>query len=262
MAEQKKRTILCVDDEPDIVSALQDTLMDVYNVKTATSGAEALKIFNEEDIGCVISDQRMPEMEGTELLAKMNEIKPICKKILLTGYADINAAIDAINLGAVDKYFSKPWEDDELLKAIEDLLKELDLDEFFETTIEEAKGMKDEVEKAKKGSEQIVKFLDSYLTGVCVVGNDDKIEYINKKGLALIKCKNIDDCRGKDIKDIFSINEVNKKRFMEKYVKKDTLPDKLEVKLCDGSSASLKASVTFTSDASGVQVSGIVFTKS
>ncbi len=137
MAEQKKRTILCVDDEPDIVSALQDTLMDVYNVKTATSGAEALKIFDEEDIGCVISDQRMPEMEGTELLAKINEIKPICKKILLTGYADINAAIDAINLGAVDKYFSKPWEDDELLKAIEDLLKELDLDEFFETTIEE-----------------------------------------------------------------------------------------------------------------------------
>lgn len=261
MAEETKRTILCVDDEPDIVTALQDTFMDFYNVKTATSGEEALKIFDEEDIGCVISDQRMPEMEGTELLAKINEKKPICKKILLTGYADINAAIDAINLGSVDKYFSKPWEEDELIKAVEGLMKELDLDEFFEKAIEDAKGMKDEVGKAKKGSEQIVKFLNTYLSGVCVVGNDDKIEFINKKGLSLIKCKDIEECRGKDIKDVFSINESNKKHFLAKYIKKDTSLEKLDVKLCDGSSVSLKASVTFTSDAGGIQVSGIVFSK-
>ena len=81
--------------------------MDTYTVLTAAGGGEALKIFNEKDIALVITDQRMPEMEGTELLARINEAKPACKKILLTGYADINAAVDAINMGSVDKYFSK-----------------------------------------------------------------------------------------------------------------------------------------------------------
>lgn len=262
MSDETKRTILCVDDEPDVVSALHDTFMDFYNVKTATSGEEALKIFDEEDIGCVISDQRMPEMEGTELLAKINEKKPICKKILLTGYADINAAIDAINNGAVDKYFSKPWEDEELIKSVEDLMKELDLDEFFEKAIEDAKGMKNAVDKAKKGSGQIVRFLDSYLIGVCVVGNDDKIEYINKRGLAIIKCKDFNECRGKDVKDVFSVTELNKKRFMEKYIKKDTSLEKLDVKLCDGTAASIRANIIFISEEGNIQISGIVFSKS
>ena len=122
MSDAPRVTILCVDDEPDVVDTLFDTVMDIYDVKTATSGEEALKIFDEEDISLVISDQRMPEMEGMELLTKINEKKPICKKILLTGYEDIKVAIDAINLGKVDGYICKPWDDDEITKVVEELL--------------------------------------------------------------------------------------------------------------------------------------------
>jgi CheY-like chemotaxis protein len=261
MAGEKKRTILCVDDEADITQSLFDTFMDYYNVKTANSGAEALKIFGEEEISLVISDQRMPEMEGTELLARIHKIKPICKKILLTGYADINAAIEAINSGAVDKYFSKPWEDDQLVKSVGDLVEELGMDEFFEKAIGEAKGMREEVEKAKSAAVPIEKFLDSYLNGVCVVGGNDKIEYMNKKGLALIKCKDSEEVKGKDVKDVFSINELNKQKLVEKYVKKDASPGSLEVKLCDGSSVGMQASVAFASDDSGINICGIVFSK-
>jgi len=262
MPDESKRTILCVDDEQDVVDTLFDTFMEIYNVKTAISGEEALKIFDEEDISLVISDQRMPEMEGTELLAKINEKKPICKKVLLTGYADINAAIDAINLGSVDRYFSKPWDDEELTKAVEDLLAMYKTDEFLARVIADAKGMKEEAEKAKGTPELFEKFLDSYLIGVCVVGQEDKIEYLNKRGLEIIKYEGLDEIRGRDLKDVFLLNEINKEGFRERYMKKDLSPDSLDVKLGDGSPARVEASLTFILGESGVQVCGIVFDKS
>ena len=262
MPDESKRTILCVDDEQDVVDTLFDTFMEIYNVKTAISGEEALKIFDEEDISLVISDQRMPEMEGTELLAKINEKKPICKKVLLTGYADINAAIDAINLGSVDRYFSKPWDDEELTKAVEDLLAMYKTDEFLARVIADAKGMKEEAEKAKRTPELFEKFLDNYLIGVCLVGQEDKIEYLNKRGLEIIKYEGLDEIRGRDLKDVFLLNEINKEGFRERYMKKDLSPDSLDVKLGDGSPASVEASLTFILGESGVQVCGIVFDKS
>jgi len=262
MPDESKRTILCVDDEQDVVDTLFDTFMEIYDVKTAISGEEALKIFDEEDISLVISDQRMPEMEGTELLAKINEKKPICKKVLLTGYADINAAIDAINLGSVDRYFSKPWDDEELTKAVEDLLAMYKTDEFLARVIADAKGMKEEAEKAKGTPELFEKFLDSYLIGVCVVGQEDKIEYLNKRGLEIIKYAGLDEIRGRDLKDVFLLNEINKEGFRERYMKKDLSPDSLDVKLGDGSPARVEASLTFILGESGVQVCGIVFDKS
>ncbi len=262
MPDEPRRTILCVDDEPDVVDTLFDTFLDIYNVKTATSAEEALKIFDEEDISLVISDQRMPEMEGTELLAEVNKKKPICKKILLTGYADINAAIDAINLGSVDRYFSKPWDDDELIKAAEDLLAMYKTDEFLAKVINDAKGMKEMAVKAKMTPDLFEKFLDSYLSGVCVVGDEDKIEYLNQKGLEIIKHEDLEEIKGRDFKDIFLINEINKQGFQEKYMKKDLSPDLLDVKLGDGSLAQVRASLTFTMGESGVLVCGIVFDKS
>ncbi len=119
----KKCTILCVDDEQDIVDSLYDTFMDFHNVRTATNGEEALKIFNEEDIALVITDQGMPGMSGSELLVQINEQKSACKRILLTGYTDIKTEVKGITENSADKYFSKPWDDDELLEAVEQLLK-------------------------------------------------------------------------------------------------------------------------------------------
>jgi response regulator RpfG family c-di-GMP phosphodiesterase len=258
MVEGKKRTILCVDDEPDVVGALNDALMKHFNVKTATSGKEALEIFRGEDIDLIISDQRMPEMEGTELLTQINQIKPICKKILLTGYADVNAAIDAINLGSVDKYFSKPWKKEELIETIETLMEEHETDEFLQSALEERKAMGEGLSTYKESFEQYRKFFSSYLDGVCIT-KDNKVCFVNKNGLSLLKCKNISEISGKDIKDIFPISEINRDKLIQKYMKMDSSPNQFDVKLCDGTSAGMKVNVNFASGEEGLQVCGIIF---
>lgn len=113
--------ILLVDDEVNITKSLRRLLMDVdqYSIYTANSGREALNLLTEDmDIGVIISDQRMPGMTGVEFLQQARELVPDAVRILLTGYADIQASIAAINQGAVFRYLTKPWDDDILLKAI------------------------------------------------------------------------------------------------------------------------------------------------
>jgi response regulator RpfG family c-di-GMP phosphodiesterase len=113
--------ILLVDDEVNITKALRRLLMDVdlYDVQIANSGQEALDLLADEpDIGVIVSDQRMPEMTGVEFLKKARDLVPDAVRILLTGYADIEASIAAINDGAVFRYLTKPWEDDNLLQSI------------------------------------------------------------------------------------------------------------------------------------------------
>jgi PAS domain S-box-containing protein len=262
MAEKIKRTILCVDDEPDVVSSLYDTFMDSYTVKTAGSAKEALKIFNEIDIALVITDQRMPEMEGTELLAEISEIDPICKKILLTGYADVNAAIDAINKGSVDKYFSKPWDDDELTKAVEFLLSMYSTDEFLKKVVTDGKGMKERLETADHYTKLFKGFFESSLSGVCVVGDANKIEYMNTAGLEIVGYKDMAEIKGRELADIFLLDQTSKKKFCENYLKKNLTPDTLDIKLNDGTPARVRATISFVDNEKDMQVSGIVFNKS
>lgn len=113
--------ILLVDDEPNITKSLRRLLMQVdqYDILTATSGADGLQILeNNLDIGVVISDQRMPQMTGVEFLAQVRKLAPDAIRILLTGYADIEASIGAINQGAVFRYLTKPWDDNDLLQVV------------------------------------------------------------------------------------------------------------------------------------------------
>ncbi len=113
--------ILLVDDEVNITKALRRLLMaeERFDVYTADSGRAALEILREEpDVGVIISDQRMPEMTGVEFLGQARELVPDAVRILLTGYADIEASIGAINQGAVFRYLTTPWKDDELLEVV------------------------------------------------------------------------------------------------------------------------------------------------
>ncbi|MBF0321186.1 MAG: response regulator, partial [Nitrospirae bacterium] len=126
-----RRTILCVDDEQDILDSMYDTLKEHYNVKLANNAADALRILQEEDIAVVISDQRMPSMTGSELFAEIHKIKPHCKKILLTAYMDIRAAMDAINKGAVNKYLTKPWNNEEIIEIVHELVEAYNADDFM-----------------------------------------------------------------------------------------------------------------------------------
>lgn len=113
--------ILLVDDEVNITKALRRLLQQVdgYEVLTAESGPEALSLLEKNpDIGVIVSDQRMPVMTGVEFLMQARELMPDAIRILLTGYADITASIDAINRGGVFRYLTKPWQDENLLKII------------------------------------------------------------------------------------------------------------------------------------------------
>lgn len=118
--DQQRVTVLLVDDEENILRSIQRLLMDEdFDIETATSGEAALeKLQTIANVGLIVSDQRMPGMNGAEFLGRSREISPHAQRILLTGYSDINATIEAINKGGASRYLSKPWDDDELTGAI------------------------------------------------------------------------------------------------------------------------------------------------
>ncbi|MBW8688380.1 response regulator [Chitinophaga rhizophila] len=111
--------ILYIDDEVHNLNAFKASFRRLYTVFTAASAEEAEDILAKQDIQIIISDQRMPKMTGIEFFESILDKYPEPIRMLLTGYADINAVIDAINKGQVYKYFSKPWNDDELRQNID-----------------------------------------------------------------------------------------------------------------------------------------------
>jgi two-component system probable response regulator PhcQ len=123
--------ILLVDDEPHILTALQrlmrnglkDAGGERYQVECFSDAMTALARARECAFALVISDQRMPGMTGVELLAALREVQPDCGRIVLSGYADLNALMAAINEAAIDRFISKPWTDFELLSAVRQVLR-------------------------------------------------------------------------------------------------------------------------------------------
>ena len=112
-----ERCLLLVDDEENITSALFRLLRrDGYNILRAKGGQEGLEILAKNQVGVIISDQRMPGMTGTEFFTKVKDLYPDTVRIVLSGYTELNSVTDAINRGSVYKFFTKPWEDD-LLRA-------------------------------------------------------------------------------------------------------------------------------------------------
>jgi putative nucleotidyltransferase with HDIG domain len=121
----EKGKILFVDDEENILRSLRRLFMDEeVEVFTASSGAQGLEILaRESEIGVIVSDQKMPEMTGVDFLEKSKAVSPQAVRILLTGYADAQAAIDAINRGSTFRYLNKPWNDGELVQTVKSALQ-------------------------------------------------------------------------------------------------------------------------------------------
>jgi len=111
--------ILIVDDEEAILETMSFTFMDLYEVFTSTDAREGLEILDSKaPVACVITDQRMPGMTGVEFLAEASQRHPETVRIMLTGFADAEATIQAINDGHVYAYVNKPWEPDELKQTV------------------------------------------------------------------------------------------------------------------------------------------------
>ncbi|MBI5483242.1 MAG: response regulator [Deltaproteobacteria bacterium] len=111
-------TLLVVDDEKDITASLADLFRRDYHVLSAASADEALTILNKHDVSVIVSDQRMPGKTGSELLAEACLIDPDAVRILLTGYADIGAVVQAVNEGKIFFYLTKPWSSKEIQAVV------------------------------------------------------------------------------------------------------------------------------------------------
>lgn len=107
-------SILIVDDEKDNLDALRRLLRNQFDVTATQSPYEALRLIQTQTYSVILSDQRMPEMTGVELLEKAKNVAPLTTRILLTGYTDIESIIGAINRGQIYRYVAKPWDPEDL----------------------------------------------------------------------------------------------------------------------------------------------------
>ena len=136
--KKKDFSILYVDDEEHNLVSFKASFRRDYNIMTAVSAYEGIRILRENDIQLIITDQRMPEMTGVEFLEKILPDYPETIRMILTGYSDIEAVIDGINKGQVYRYINKPWDEREMRMTIENAmqlygLKEENIKSQFET---------------------------------------------------------------------------------------------------------------------------------
>jgi DNA-binding NtrC family response regulator len=106
--------IMIVDDEPANLRLLERLFRQDYKVITAGSGEEALGLLEQHDTALLITDQRMPNMSGLELLKQTAELRPHMVRMILTGYTDVGTLVEALNSGLVYQYLTKPWSNEEL----------------------------------------------------------------------------------------------------------------------------------------------------
>lgn len=142
----KDLPILVVDDEEENLLAFELNFRSQFTIYTANSGRKGLEILAERDVALVITDQRMPEMTGVEFLEKAAQLRPDILRMVLTGYSDINALIDAVNMGRIYHYVTKPWDPDELALSIKRALETYRLGAENRRLVAELKQKNEELE--------------------------------------------------------------------------------------------------------------------
>jgi len=156
-SEQTPASILLVDDEPAILSALRRLFRPHgYRVLMAEGGAAGLALLAVEKVDLVISDMRMPEMDGVQFLERVRSGWPATVRMLLTGYADIGSTIAAINRGEIHRYLTKPWEDQDLLLSVRDALTRHRLESENHRLLALVQQQNEQLQLANNGLEQAV----------------------------------------------------------------------------------------------------------
>jgi len=158
--------ILYIDDEEDNLTVFNATFRRDYKVHLAISGQEGLEIMKKEGVHLVITDQRMPEMTGTEFLEKIIPHYPDCIRMVLTGFSDVEAIIQAINNGRVYRYITKPWNKEELKITMDRALEAYNLRQQNKNLIEDLKEANQNleqkvIERTKQIEQQNTEITDS-----------------------------------------------------------------------------------------------------
>jgi DNA-binding NtrC family response regulator len=141
-----KHCLLIVDDEPNVCDSVHDLLRREFRVLKAHSAEEGYRVMQDEEVHIVMSDQRMPQISGVELLTKVKARYPQAIRMLFTGFADLESVIAAINQGHVFQFLRKPWQPEDLLSAVRQASFEYDRLEAVarerELLLEEINGLK------------------------------------------------------------------------------------------------------------------------
>jgi response regulator RpfG family c-di-GMP phosphodiesterase len=126
MKAAPKHTLLVVDDEPDVCDSVHDLLRREFKVLKARSAAEGCELMQDNEVHIIMTDQRMPQITGVELLSKVRARNPQAIRMLFTGYADLESVIAAINQGHIFQFLKKPWQPEELEGAVRAAAAEYD----------------------------------------------------------------------------------------------------------------------------------------
>lgn len=141
-----KCSLLVVDDEPYILSTLAALLTPEFEVLTADSAVAARKLFGKRDIDLILTDQKMPRMTGVQLLEWVREHHPKTVRLLMTGFAELEEAVEAINRGQVFRYLFKPWRTEELITTLRDAARTHLLERSHEQLLQQLRQLNTELE--------------------------------------------------------------------------------------------------------------------
>jgi len=121
---KRKETLLLLDDEPNVLSSLTRLLRrDSYQILAAHNSQEAFSLLATHEVQVVVSDQRMPDMSGTEFLNRVRKLYPGTVRIILSGYAELESVLNAINRGEIYRFYTKPWDDQVLRDNIREAFR-------------------------------------------------------------------------------------------------------------------------------------------
>lgn len=169
-----QRRMLIVDDEENVINALRRSLRrEGYDIQVATRPADALALLRQAPVDLVLSDHLMPEMTGLEFLKLVRDRHPDSVRLMLTGHADMQTAIDAINHGEIYRFLTKPWDDNELKVTLHLAFEQLDLERENRrllATVRRQQGLLERIEREHPALRTLVR--DA--TGAILIDEDEE----------------------------------------------------------------------------------------
>ncbi len=210
----KKYTVLCVDDEEHILTALKRVFDNTdYTIITAGSGHDAIGVLDKQKVDIIITDYKMPKMNGVEFLKKAKKIAPAAVRVMLTAYSDFDVTIAAINEGEIHKYITKPWDKDELMQIIAEAITKNEKILHHEDYIPSEGELKREIHNIKevlqRASFETVKALSSAieLKDYYTKGHCDRVMNYALKLAEIIK---LDEARMADLRYAAQLHDIGK----------------------------------------------------
>ncbi len=248
MEAGSRARILIVDDEEAILETMSFTFEDDYEVLTCTAASEALALLDREGaVSVVISDQRMPEMTGVELLAKVFERHPATVRIILTGFADMDAIISSINDGHVYAYITKPWETDDLKQVVRRAV------EHHALAVENERLLSD----LRDANVFLSAVMDELDTGAVAIDADGIVQAVNRPARTYMGLD--ESTRGRPLREVLGSKTLEKIDAAVRTLREDDEVSYEEIELPRGDGVKLRIAIHPLTSPDGRELGQVVF---